>query len=578
MHVFTVPAASTRARCSSRRCCRICSRASTSTFGAARQHDDRSERATAASRRSSTRAEQHRRRPSRRSAAAAAAEAAVRKRRRAGGGSAAAAGATPVSRTTRWPTRSRRAAVRRPARCRRRPATFASSPRRRATRCSSARPTRTGRCVQQVIGRRGSATAAGARSRSRSPRCSGPHDLDVGVSGTSSTRERQDRRATARPPRRRTPARATSFSQLDGRQRHDQLRRRAQRRSQARGDVRVLSLPVIIAQNNRQAMLNVGSSRPFVQVSQTVPNDPTGRVQTVQYIDVGTVLTITPTINPDGYVNLQVSQTDNSATNEVQFDAPVIDKREATTQIFIRDGQTTVIGGLADNTRSTTSLGHSVPQPHSVHRRAAVRQHVEERRRRRELFLFLTPHIISSDDDIDKLRDAVREGQRPAQGREHRSAHHSEGRHAQGDSPDASRRRSHAASRLAQRSRRSACAPDATPAPPPVDRRDAQAADGSMAIAIVPRPNTRRRELLEVERLTTALSADWLEQYGVLPLRLERRRADGRDVARSRRAAGARRSASAVRRAGSRSSGSASTICAPRFVASTRRRRRPPRG
>src|SRR6185437_8270696 len=100
---------------------------------------------------------------------------------------------------------------------------------------------------------------------------------------------------------------------------------------QERGDVRVLSLPVIIAQNNRQSTLNVGSSRPFVQVSQTVPNDPTGRVQTVQYIDVGTVLTITPTINPDGYVNLQVTQTDNSATNEVQFDAPVINKREATT-------------------------------------------------------------------------------------------------------------------------------------------------------------------------------------------------------------------------------------------------------
>ena len=116
---------------------------------------------------------------------------------------------------------------------------------------------------------------------------------------------------------------------------------------QERGDVRVLSLPVIIAQNNRQATLNVGSSRPFVQVSQTVPNDPTGRVQTVQYIDVGTVLTITPTINPDGYVNLVVSQTDNSATNQVQFDAPIINKREATTQIFIRDGQTTVIGGLA---------------------------------------------------------------------------------------------------------------------------------------------------------------------------------------------------------------------------------------
>jgi general secretion pathway protein D len=178
---------------------------------------------------------------------------------------------------------------------------------------------------------------------------------------------------------------------------------------QERGDVRVLSLPVIIAQNNRQATLNVGSSRPFVQVSQTVPNDPTGRVQTVQYIDVGTVLTITPTINPDGYVNLQVTQTDNSATNEVQFDAPVINKREATTQIFIRDGQTTVIGGLADNTHSSDVSGipilSRIPLIGPLLFGSVTRNEDAN-----ELFLFLTPHIISSDEDIDKLREGVRNG------------------------------------------------------------------------------------------------------------------------------------------------------------------------
>ena len=178
---------------------------------------------------------------------------------------------------------------------------------------------------------------------------------------------------------------------------------------EARGDVRVLSLPVIIAQNNRQATLNVGSSRPFVQISQTVPNDPTGRVQTVQYIDVGTTLTITPTINPDGYVNLQVTQTDNSATNEVQFDAPVIDKREATTQIFIRDGQTTVIGGLADNTRSGNQSG--IPLLSRIPFIGALLfGQISNSDETNELFLFLTPHIISSDEDIDKLRDAVRDG------------------------------------------------------------------------------------------------------------------------------------------------------------------------
>jgi type II secretory pathway component GspD/PulD (secretin) len=166
---------------------------------------------------------------------------------------------------------------------------------------------------------------------------------------------------------------------------------------------------VIIAQNNRQATLNVGSSRPFVQVSQTVPNDPTGRVQTVQYIDVATTLTITPTINPDGYVNMQVTQTDNSATNEVQFDAPVINKREATTQVFIRDGQTTVIGGLANRTRSSDVSGipflSQIPLFGPLIFGRTTRNDETS-----ELFLFLTPHVIFSDQDVDKLRDAVKEG------------------------------------------------------------------------------------------------------------------------------------------------------------------------
>jgi general secretion pathway protein D len=234
------------------------------------------------------------------------------------------------------------------------------------------------------------------------------HDLDLGVSGT-----------VKRTPNGKTAAdvTATAPSQSSARDFIVELAGGhgtinydvAIAALQERGDVRVLSLPVIIAQNNRQAVLNVGSSRPFVQVSQTVPNDPTGRVQTVQYIDVATTLTITPTINPDGYVNLQVSQTDNSATNEVQFDAPVINKREATTQIFIRDGQTTVIGGLADNTRSSDVSGipflSRIPLigPFLFGR-------VTKNETTNELFLFLTPHIISSDGDVDKLRDAVKEG------------------------------------------------------------------------------------------------------------------------------------------------------------------------
>jgi len=132
-------------------------------------------------------------------------------------------------------------------------------------------------------------------------------------------------------------------------------------------------------------------------------------VQTVQYIDVGTVLTITPTINPDGYVNLVVSQTDNSATNQVQFDAPIINKREATTQIFIRDGQTTVIGGLAGKTHSTDVSG--IPFLSRIPLIGPLLfGNTTINDETTELYLFLTPHVITSDADIDKLREAVKGG------------------------------------------------------------------------------------------------------------------------------------------------------------------------
>lgn len=179
---------------------------------------------------------------------------------------------------------------------------------------------------------------------------------------------------------------------------------------QTRGNTKVLSLPVIIAQNNVQAVLNVGESRPFVQVNQSVTTGtvPT-TVQTIQYIDVGTTLTITPTINTDGYVNLVVDQTDNSATTEVEFNAPVISKREATTQVFLRDGQTTVIGGLAGKSTSKTVSGIPILSKIPIIG-TLLFGNTTESTTTSELYLFLTPHIISGDADIDKLREAVKNG------------------------------------------------------------------------------------------------------------------------------------------------------------------------
>ena len=175
----------------------------------------------------------------------------------------------------------------------------------------------------------------------------------------------------------------------------------------ARGDVRILSLPVIFGQNNKEARLNVGSERPFIQTFRTLPTDQGVRDQIVQYRDVGTQLTIIPTINPDGYVNLQVTQTANNATNEIQFGAPVINKREAATQIFVRDGQTAVIGGLADTQRERTRTG--IPILSSIPWLGALFGTTRDTDIVSELFLFLTPHVVQTDDDIDRVREAIKE-------------------------------------------------------------------------------------------------------------------------------------------------------------------------
>jgi type II secretory pathway component GspD/PulD (secretin) len=176
----------------------------------------------------------------------------------------------------------------------------------------------------------------------------------------------------------------------------------------SRGDVRILSRPVLLAQNNQEARILVGSQRPFVQVFRSLPTETGVRDQIVQYRDVGTSLTIVPTVNSDGYVNLQLTQEVSSATNETQFGAPVISTREAQTYLFVRNGQTTVIGGLIDHQTEKTRSG--IPLLIGIPFLGGLFGTTHNTTSNSELFLFLTPHVVTSDDDVDDLRDSIERG------------------------------------------------------------------------------------------------------------------------------------------------------------------------
>jgi general secretion pathway protein D len=173
------------------------------------------------------------------------------------------------------------------------------------------------------------------------------------------------------------------------------------RTAQSKGDVEIISRPVLLASNNTEARILVGSQRPFVQVSRSLPTDSPTRDQVVQYRDVGTKLTVRPTINDDGYVSLVIQQEINSATGETQFDAPVISTREAATQVLVRDGQTIVLGGLKDLQRDRNSSG--VPVLSGIPLLGGIFGTTSRRSTATELYLFMTPRIIRSDADADSV-------------------------------------------------------------------------------------------------------------------------------------------------------------------------------
>jgi general secretion pathway protein D len=173
-----------------------------------------------------------------------------------------------------------------------------------------------------------------------------------------------------------------------------------------RGDVKIVTRPVVLAANDEQAEVIVGSQRPFVQVSRSLPTADAVRDQVVQYKDVGTKLSVRPTISVDGTVELSVSQEVSNATTETAFDAPVISTRSIRTELMIKDGQTVVLGGLTDRERDVSSEG--IPLLSSIPFIGGLFGRYSRTATETELFIFLTPRVIRNDDDAERLTDPMR--------------------------------------------------------------------------------------------------------------------------------------------------------------------------
>jgi general secretion pathway protein D len=173
-------------------------------------------------------------------------------------------------------------------------------------------------------------------------------------------------------------------------------------------DINILSTPTIVTTDNKEAEIIVGQTVPF-QTSQKFDsnNQP---IFTFDYRDVGLTLRLTPQINSNNYVKMDIfSKLEAlvSSTIGTQELAPTTLKRQANTTVVVKDGHTVVIGGMIrddkiENVSRVPILG-SLPLIGPLFRSQSTRSE------KSNLLIFLTPHVISSSRQLqDTARDRVK--------------------------------------------------------------------------------------------------------------------------------------------------------------------------
>jgi len=175
-----------------------------------------------------------------------------------------------------------------------------------------------------------------------------------------------------------------------------------------RTNVRVLSTPRILALNNEEARILVGSEVPFVS---STFGGLTAQLNTVvQFRNVGTQLTVIPTVNNDGYVTFRLLQEVSALSQQTVAaaqNAPIITTREAETSAIVKTGHTVVIGGLIGQTEQVVESG--VPLLKDLPLLGYLFKSHSVSRERTEIAIFFTPYVAFTDEQADSLLQRERD-------------------------------------------------------------------------------------------------------------------------------------------------------------------------
>ncbi|MBI5874456.1 MAG: type IV pilus secretin PilQ [Deltaproteobacteria bacterium] len=157
------------------------------------------------------------------------------------------------------------------------------------------------------------------------------------------------------------------------------------------GLTKVVSRPRITTLDNKEAKISQGDSVPFETTSSS-------GTQT-SFIDATLELTVTPHITPDGSISMKINAKRNSIGSfRSATGTPSISKKEAVTEIIVKNGETTVIGGIVVADKSETDSG--VPWLKDIPLFGWFFKNKSVADSQTELLIFITPNIVNGKVEI----------------------------------------------------------------------------------------------------------------------------------------------------------------------------------
>lgn len=157
------------------------------------------------------------------------------------------------------------------------------------------------------------------------------------------------------------------------------------------GQTKVVSRPRITTLDNKEAKISQGDSVPFETVSSS-------GTQT-SFIDATLDLVVMPHITPDGSVSMKIKATRNSIGSfRSSSGTPSISKKEATTEIIVKDGETAVIGGIVVADKSDNVSG--IPYLQEIPLIGWLFKNKSISDNQTELLIFITPTIVKQEVDL----------------------------------------------------------------------------------------------------------------------------------------------------------------------------------